>query len=84
MFDVASVLSQFAVERLTPFLRQNGGWVRKNSISLVTFNQNLVIFQSTICEAFPLDSDYEGKIWQSLMITGLGLTAVATFLALQH
>ena len=30
VFDVAVSLSQFAVERLTPFLRQNGGWVMRN------------------------------------------------------
>ena len=29
VFDVAYVLAQFAVERLTPFLKRNGGWVRK-------------------------------------------------------
>ena len=28
VFDVAYVLAQFAVERLTPFLKRNGGWVR--------------------------------------------------------
>lgn len=27
VLDVASHLSQFAVERLTPFLKQHGGWV---------------------------------------------------------
>ena len=29
VFDVAYVLAQFAVERLTPFLKRNGGWVRE-------------------------------------------------------
>ena len=40
--------------------------------------------QATICDAFPLESDYESKIWHSLLITGIGLTAVATMLALNH
>ena len=34
VFDVAYVLAQFAVERLTPFLKRNGGWVRKVLLSL--------------------------------------------------
>ena len=41
-------------------------------------------WQATICDAFPLESDYESKIWHSLLITGIGLTAVATMLALNH
>ncbi len=27
VYDVASNLAQFAVERITPFLKRNGGWV---------------------------------------------------------
>ena len=80
---MASTLGQFAVERLTPFLRQNGGWVSLSFCCSLQYDSQCD-FQATICEAFPLDKDYEGKIWQSLMITGIGLTAVATFLALQH
>ena len=37
-----------------------------------------------LCEAFPMQHDYEGKIWRSLVITGMGLTAIATLLALQR
>ena len=33
VFDVAYVLAQFAVERLTPFLKRNGGWVSKFLLS---------------------------------------------------
>ncbi|TRY67898.1 hypothetical protein TCAL_12083 [Tigriopus californicus] len=65
MFDVASNLSQCAIEHLTPFLRRHGGW-------------------ATLCQAFPAESDYESKIWTSLVITGLGLTMFATFLAWQR
>ena len=43
----------------------------------------LNFFKATLCEAFPGDSDYESTIWRSLVFTGLGLTAVATILALQ-
>lgn len=64
VFDVATNLTEFAVDRLTPFLREHGGW-------------------ATLCDAFPLQKDYETKIWRSLVITGMGLTAIATILALQ-
>ena len=48
-------------------------------------HMNLLVHeQATICDAFPLESDYESKIWHSLLITGIGLTAVATMLALNH
>ena len=65
VYDVASNLSQYAVEKLTPFLKAHGGW-------------------TTLCDAFPMESDYEAKIWQSLVVTGLGLGVLATFLAMQH
>ena len=28
VFDIATLLSQYAVDKLTPFLREHGGWVR--------------------------------------------------------
>eukprot|EP00093_Oithona_nana_P004906 04906.XXX_102426_101393_1 [CDS] Oithona nana genome sequencing. len=65
VMDVVTSMSQLAVEKLTPFLRENGGW-------------------GTLCEAFPMQSDYEGKLWRSLVFTGMGLTAIATLLALQR
>jgi len=37
-----------------------------------------------LCGAFPMQHDYEGKIWRSLVLTGMGLTAIATLLALQR
>ena len=86
VFDVATNLSQFAVEKLTPFLRQHGGWVKINPMqgSREVLFSFVSCFQATLCEAFPMESDYESKIWHSLVITGLGLTAVATILALNH
>ena len=50
------------------------------SVQMNTF----ILGQATLCDAFPLESDYESKIWHSLLITGIGLTAVATMLALNH
>jgi len=41
-------------------------------------------FQATLCEAFPQESDYESTIWKSLILTGMGLTAVATIIALNR
>ena len=40
VFDVASALAQFAVERLTPFLQRNGGWVRKEILILARLGDN--------------------------------------------
>ena len=65
VFDVATNLADFAVRKLTPFLRQNGGW-------------------STLCDAFPMQSDYESTIWRSLLITGIGLTTIAAIVSLQR
>ena len=65
VFDIAGLLAAFAVRRLTPFLRQNGGW-------------------PTLCDAFPMQSDYEATMWTSLLVTGLGLTTVAAFVALMR
>jgi len=65
VIDVVSSLSHVAVDKLTPFLKDHGGW-------------------AMLCEAFPMQHDYEGKIWRSLVITGMGLTAIATLLALQR
>lgn len=63
--DVVTNMATLAVEKLTPFIRDHGGW-------------------STLCEAFPMQHDYEGKLWRSLVVTGMGLTAIATLLALQR
>ena len=52
--------------------------------SLVNNNGNFSKFQAMLCEAFPMQHDYEGKIWRSLVLTGMGLTAIATLLALQR
>jgi len=65
VIDVVTNLSQLAVDKLTPFIRDHGGW-------------------ATLCEAYPMQHDYEGKLWRSLVITGMGLTAIATLLALQR
>lgn len=65
VFDIATLLAQYSVDKLTPFLREHGGW-------------------ATLCEAFPLENDYESTIWKSLLFTGMGLTAVATILALNR
>merc|ERR1712062_112892 len=37
-----------------------------------------------IVSLFAYGHDYEGKIWRSLVLTGMSLTAIATFLALQR
>ena len=66
VLEVCSVTAAYAVEKLSPFLKRHGGW-------------------STICEAFPSDDiagDFEAKMWNTLIITGLGLTAAAAFLAM--
>ena len=65
VIDIAGSLAHFAVRKLTPFLRQHGGW-------------------PTLCVAFPLQSDYESKVWTSLLLTGVGLTTVAAFVALMR
>jgi len=65
VFDVATNLADFAVRKLTPFLKQNGGWI-------------------TLCYAFPMESDYESKIWRTLLLTGIGLTTVAAIISLQR
>ena len=65
VFDIATNLADFAVRKLTPFLRQNGGW-------------------ATLCDAFPMESDYESKIWRTLLLTGIGLTTVAAIVSLQR
>ncbi len=41
-------------------------------------------FQNNLCEAFPMESDYEGALWKSAIVAGVGLTAIATILALQR
>ena len=67
VFDVATNLADFAVQKLTPFLRQHGGWI-------------------TLCDAFPLDNEkeyYEGKLWRSLLLTGIGLTTIAVIVSLK-
>ena len=65
VFDVATNLSDFAVRKLTPFLKQHGGW-------------------TTLCDAFPMENDYESKIWRTLLLTGIGLTTVAAIISLQR
>merc|ERR1719278_490498 len=65
VFDIATNLADFAVRKLTLFLRQNGGW-------------------ATLCDAFPMESDYESKIWRTLLLTGIGLTTVAAIISLQR
>ena len=65
VFDVATNLADFAVRKLTPFLREHGGW-------------------STLCDAFPMETDYESKIWRTLLLTGIGLTTVAAIISLQR
>lgn len=65
VIDIVAVMSSLAVDRLTPFVRDHGGW-------------------ATLCEAYPLQQDYEGKLFQTLVWTGFGLTAIATLLALQR
>ena len=83
--DVVTNMSQLAVEKLTPFLRENGGWVRFSLLNrYLGFSLFSHFFQGTLCEAFPMQSDYEGKLWRSLVFTGMGLTAIATLLALQR
>jgi len=68
--NIACILAQFAVKKLTPFLRAHGGW-------------------ATLCDAYPAVSgsdvdvgDYEGTVWTSLLVTGVGLTTLAAFVAL--
>lgn len=51
---------------------------------IVKFTQIKYCFQATLCEVFPQESDYEATIWKSLLITGMGLTAVATIIALNR
>lgn len=65
VYAIATNLSAFAVEKLLPFLKAQGGW-------------------TTLLEAFPPEHDYESKIWRSLLLTGIGLTAVATVLKLHN
>ncbi len=35
VFDIATILAQFAVDRLTPFLKEHGGWVRKSAFKTI-------------------------------------------------
>jgi len=39
---------------------------------------------ATLCDAFPQQNDYEAKVWTSLLVTGVGLTTVAAFVALMR
>ena len=65
VFDIAGLLAAFAVRRLTPFLRENGGW-------------------RTLCDAFPMQKNYEATMWTSLLVTGLCLTTVLAFATLMQ
>jgi len=65
VIDIVAIMSSLAVDRLTQFVKDHGGW-------------------TTLCEAYPLQHDYEGKIWRSLVWTGMGLAGIATLLALQR
>lgn len=98
VMEIAANLAQFANKKLTPFLKEHGGWVRAGVSSVLAASvQTLpgytfifmllsmcVRLQATLCDAFPTQNDYESKIWKSLIIAGFGLTTIAAIVAMQR
>ena len=70
--EVASSLASFARERITPFVREEGGWVSNGHLTIT--NDNKPLFQSRLCSVFPQEEDYESQVWQGLVLVGVGLT----------
>ena len=77
--EVALSLADFAKERITPFIQDEGGWVSFELVSLQSVMLTVLILQAQLCVVFPEEEDYETKVWQGLILVGLGLT-LATLL----
>ena len=76
-FQVAGSLAFFARERITPFIREQGGWV---SLLLDSWLDELL--QETLCQVFPFDpEDPESRVWRGLLLVGLTLAVLTLFLA---
>ena len=78
--ELAANLASFANERISPFVREQGGWVSLESL-MITSGPNLLTFQDTLCQVFPPEEDYEAQVWRALVLVGVGLTAASLVMA---
>ena len=43
-----------------------------------------LIFQAQLCVVFPEEEDYERKVWQGLVLVGLGLTLASLLIFIRR
>lgn len=76
--NASKVLSSYLNEKITPWILQQGGWVKHYFLILFFAEPYFFFFQIKLCNEFGEDSSASNK-WKYFFLTGLGIGLVATY-----